>query len=345
LRAYDTANRLGGKTAALLLASLIVLAAGSPDAGIAIAAGAEAGAIQEQINFTRSNEEEADTVGIKILAKSNFDPRAMPLFFERMTHATRLYESGIPEILRTHPVTTNRIADALGRAEAYPYKQYTGSLSYFLIREMLRMRSFKAPADAVKHFATGLREGRYLNQEAHEYGHALALTANNQQSKAEPIIEKLLKKRSDQAEYILASAHIANSLKNSDKAIKILDTYHSLMPDNYPISVVYIENLTDSGRLKEARAVAKQTLSLFDSDPRLYKLLSRIEGLDGRKTESHRVLAEAYIATGEYERAIQQLEVALKAAGRSDFYQTSRIESQLQKLRALSKAQRQRDRH
>ncbi|MCG8125788.1 MAG: M48 family metalloprotease, partial [Candidatus Thiodiazotropha taylori] len=71
LRAFDAANQMSGKTAALLLASILVGAATSPDAGIALATGVQASAVQEQINLARRNEEEADTVGIRILAKSN----------------------------------------------------------------------------------------------------------------------------------------------------------------------------------------------------------------------------------------------------------------------------------
>lgn len=344
LRAFDTANQISGKTAALLLAAILVGTTGSADAGIALATGVQASAIQEQINFTRSNEEEADSVGIKILAKANYDPRSMPIFFERLTHASRLYESGIPEILRTHPVTTNRIADALGRAETYPYKQYPGDMSYFLSREALRVRSFKDPAEAVKHFAAGLREGRHLNQEAHEYGYALALAANHQPAEAAQVIEKLLKKSSDQAEYVVASAKFAKQLKQPEKALKILDTYYALMPENYALSVAYIENLTDNGRLTEARKVALQTLSLRNDDPRLYRMLSKIEQHAGRKAESHRMLAEAYVATGEYAAAVQQLEISLKETGQSDFYQTSKIESRLQKLRAELKQEQRKDR-
>jgi predicted Zn-dependent protease len=339
LRAFDAANKISGKTAALLLASILIGAAGSADAGIAMATGVQASAIQEQINFTRSNEEEADTVGIRILAESNYDPRAMPIFFERLTHASRLYESGIPEILRTHPVTTNRIADALGRAEKYPYKQYPGDLSYYLTRERLRVRSFKKPAKAVKHFATGLNDGRYLNQEAHQYGYALALSINNQHTKAQEVIEKLLKKSPEQAEYVLASADVAKKLKQSDKALKILDTYYSLMPENYPVSIAYIEELTESKQLSNARQVALQTTTFHENDPRLYRLLSKIEQLDGRQAESHRMLAEAYVANGEYMPAVQQLEIALKKVSQSDFYQTSKIESRLRKLRGLLKTQ------
>ncbi|MBV2090684.1 MAG: M48 family metalloprotease [Candidatus Thiodiazotropha sp. (ex Ctena orbiculata)] len=337
LRAFDAANQMSGKTAALLLASILVGAATSPDAGIALATGVQASAVQEQINFTRSNEEEADTVGIRILAKSNFDPRAMPIFFERLTHASRLYDSGIPEILRTHPVTTNRIADALGRAETYPYKQYPGKLSYFLTRETLRVRSFKDTKAAVKHFATGLEEGRHLNQEAHQYGYALALKADHQYDKAEKVVEKLLKGAPQQPEYVLLSAEIAKQQNEAEKSLKMLETYYQLMPESYPIAIAYIEDLTQNKRLEEAKSVAQQTLTLHDRDPRLYRLLSKIEQKAGRKAESHRMLAESYVARGEYHPAIRQLEIALKEAEATDFYQTSRIESRLQKLRDLVK--------
>jgi predicted Zn-dependent protease len=333
LRAFDTANRMSGRTAALLLASILVGIAGSADAGFAIATGAQAGAIQEQINFTRSHEEEADTVGIQILEHAGFDPRAMPIFFERMTHASRLYETGIPEILRTHPVTSNRIADALGRAEKYPYRHYPGNLSYHLTREALRVRQFKEPAKAVIHFTSGLKEGRHLNQEAHQYGHALALAADRKFQQARQIIDGLLGKRPGQIEYILASAEIERTRGNRDKALKILDTYYNLMPQNYSLAVTYIDALTSANQLGRAREITEQSITLRNNDPRLYRLLSKIEKLDNNPTESHRMLAEAFIIDGDLAAAIQQLEIALSGANKSDFYLTSGIESRLKRLR------------
>ncbi len=341
LRAFDAANRISGKTAALLLASILVGVAGSPDAGLAMVTGVQASAIQEQINFTRSNEEEADTVGIQILEKADFNPRAMPVFFERLTHASRLYESGIPEILRTHPVTTNRIADALGRAEKYGYRQYPGNLSYHLTREALRVRAFKDPNKAVTHFASGLNDGRHLNQEAHEYGYALALAATRQYPEAEKIIEELLRNNPNQVEYVLASADIAGKHGNASKALKILDTYYSLTPENYPLSIAYIEALTAANELGKAREITQQSITLRNSDPKFYRLLSNIEELDDNPVESHRMLAEAFVADGELLPAIQQLEIALKGVSKKDFYQTSRIESRLSKLRDLLKTQQQ----
>lgn len=332
-RAFDAANQMSGKTAALLLASILIGISGAPDAGIAMATGAQASAIQEQINFTRDNEEEADSVGIKILANADFDPRAMPVFFERLTHASRLYDSGIPEILRTHPVTTNRIADALGRAEQHSYRQYPSSMHYFLTREALRVRQFKEPARAIEHFSKGLEEGRYLNEEAHKYGYALALIRARQYAKAQQLIDDLLKHSPEQIEYILSSAELAAQRGQQKNSLRILETYYSLMPENYPLAVAYIQAVTDAGDYPKARLATSRAISLRADNPRLYRLLSQLEKQAGKLAESHRMLAEAYVAEGRLHPAIQQLEIALRTVDKSDFQQLSRIESRLTQLR------------
>jgi beta-barrel assembly-enhancing protease len=339
LRAFDAANKMSGQTAALILASILVGVAGGADAGIAMATGAQASAIQEQINFTRSNEEEADTVGIQLLADADFDPRAMPVFFERLTHASRIYESGIPEMLRTHPVTTNRIADALGRAEQYGYKQYPGSQRYFLTREALRVKQFKEPEEAIRHFASGLDEGRHLNEEAHEYGYALALMRDRQYAKAQQIIEKLLKKHAQQIEYILASAELARLQGQQEKGLRTLETYYSLMPENYPLSIAYIEAMIDAGDYDKARQVSARVISFRADNPRLYRLVGRLEEQAGNQAESHRMLAEAYVSEGQLRPATQQLEIALKKADKGNFQQVSRIESRLNRLKEVIKQQ------
>jgi predicted Zn-dependent protease len=340
LRAFDAANQMSGKTAALLLASILVGVAGSPDAGIAMATGAQASAIQEQINFTRSNEEEADTVGIQLLADADFNPRAMPVFFERLSQASRLYESGIPEMLRTHPVTTNRIADALGRAEKHSYRHYPGSLRYFLTREALRVRQFKEAKKAVRHFASGLEEGRHLNEEAHKYGYALALIGDGKYTEAQRINDKLLKNNAQQLEYVLLSAELDRLLGHPEKELQTLETYYTLLPQNYPLSVAYIEALIQAHTYAEARRVAARAISLRADNPRLYRLVGRVEELAGNQSESHRMLAEAYVAEGQLHPATQQLEIALRKADKSNFQQISRIESRLSRLREALKRQK-----
>ena len=63
-------------------------------------------AAQSQLNFTRENEYEADRVGIGILASSGLRPERHAGFFEKMGRRTQLSPDWVPELLRTHPVTS-----------------------------------------------------------------------------------------------------------------------------------------------------------------------------------------------------------------------------------------------
>lgn len=76
---------------------------------------------QRQIDYTRSNESEADRIGIHTLARAGYDPDAMAGFFNRMDQVMRANRGGererTPDYLQTHPVTTSRISEAHERAE------------------------------------------------------------------------------------------------------------------------------------------------------------------------------------------------------------------------------------
>ena len=78
-----------------------------------------------------------------------------------------------------------------------------------------------------------------------------------------------------------------------------------------------------------------KTRSLHPNDPRLFRLLGRSEELLGHTAESHRNLAEAYVADGRLEAAIQQLQIAAKSDDKKDFYLTSQIESRTKELKQL----------
>ena len=108
--------------AAMLAAILIGAATGSSDAALGGISMAQGAAMQQQINFTRANENEADRVGMGFLAAAGFDPYGMPDFFETMGRRTSLAatnRNALPEILQSHPVTTNRIAESRARAAQF----------------------------------------------------------------------------------------------------------------------------------------------------------------------------------------------------------------------------------
>jgi len=107
------------------LAAAVLLGRHRPDLGAGAAAAAQAGAVQAALGYSRDFEREADRVGLQTLEAAGFDTRAMPAFFEKMQKSTRVSDdASVPGYLRTHPVTTERIADAQNKSAALPYRQH-----------------------------------------------------------------------------------------------------------------------------------------------------------------------------------------------------------------------------
>src|SRR5690606_8547232 len=140
--------------AALALAMLASRSGGSQGGQVTEAAIATAGAlqIQNQLDYTREHEREAERVGLVLLQRAGFDTRGMAAFFERLLRANRLNEfKGAPSYLRTHPLTTERIADMQGRLQEASARLVPDSFEYRLVRAKLRA-SAGSPAEAVRLF-------------------------------------------------------------------------------------------------------------------------------------------------------------------------------------------------
>ena len=92
----------------------------SDDAAMAALASAQGLMAQRQIDYTRSNESEADRIGIRTLDRAGYDPNAAASMFLHMQNAFRSNRGGdrerTPDYLQTHPITTTRIAEAKERA-------------------------------------------------------------------------------------------------------------------------------------------------------------------------------------------------------------------------------------
>ncbi|MFT6908867.1 MAG: putative Zn-dependent protease, partial [Oleiphilaceae bacterium] len=121
LRSFEQSKQMSLPMTVAMVAAALLGATTDARIGTTALMAVQAGGIQAQINFTRANESEADNLGMLTLVRAGFDAQAMPTFFERLQQTSRFYtSSAVPEFLRTHPVTTSRIADARGRAFTYP---------------------------------------------------------------------------------------------------------------------------------------------------------------------------------------------------------------------------------
>lgn len=132
-------NSRASMTTLAALLGAIALSAATGAGGEAVQgaiATTQAVAAQQQINFTRRYEYEADRVGITTLAGAGFDATAMADFFARMGRKTNnsLFPSAQFEYLRTHPVSSSRTAEAKARAQRYNILPRENSLNYSLMK-------------------------------------------------------------------------------------------------------------------------------------------------------------------------------------------------------------------
>jgi predicted Zn-dependent protease len=115
-RSVGSASRQGALgLAAMLLGVLIAARSGNPDAAQAAIAGGQAAMIQGQLNFSRDMEREADRIGYGVFRDAGFATPGMATMFERLDQASRLNDSGGFPYLRSHPLTSERLAEARSR--------------------------------------------------------------------------------------------------------------------------------------------------------------------------------------------------------------------------------------
>lgn len=315
------------------LAAALLLSRVSTQASEAAIAFGQAGAIQSQLNFSRDNEREADRFGLQLLDKAGFDPRGMASFFERLQRATRVYESGAPSYLRTHPLTYERIADMQSRTESMGYRQVPDSLEFQLIRAKLRAQ-LDAPRDAVTFFEQSLAERKFLSEAASRYGLVASLMRARDYPRARAELESLRKivpanpiVDTLTCEFGYQALGPEKALPCYRDALKTYPSYRALVYSN-------ANALLQTNRPEEALRIVEARLQVITDDYRLYLLQARAYAALNKRLSQHRAQAEAYIRMGNLAGAMEQLRIGLKS-GDGDFYQLSSAESRLRELRKL----------
>lgn len=313
-------KRVTGPALLAMIAGVLLASSGS-NAGQAAVALTSAALTQHQINFTRTFEEEADRLGMRALAAADYSAGAMPEMFEVMLQEGRLYESDLPEYLRTHPVTTRRISEARDRALAY--KTAAGTDNANLEHAQARIRVITAPdsRSAVEWFRAERETGR--NGDATRYGLALALTRARDYKGATRELDPLLAARPFYAPYVIADAENAMSAGNLGAALTRYDRALAKNPDEPLLQRYYAEALLKARQPLEARNWLRSALRSEPRDPELYRSLSRAAGDAGNLAEAHQAYAEYYYLNGDLPRAVEQLKLAERSAGSNPYYRES----------------------
>ena len=316
------------------LAAAVLLGRSRPDLAVGAAAGAQAGAMSAQLAYSRDFEREADRVGLRSLGEAGFDPRAMAAFFDKMQRSQRVLDDGtLPGYLRTHPITSERIADVQNRVAALPYRQHPDSQEFHLVRAKLRAEAGDA-RDAVVHFEHAVRDGRYASEAAARYGLVHALLRARRASEAAAQIPALRKTGVAGPMIEALDARVLSARGEHAAAEKRLAQARNRWPHSRPLLYAHVGAMQERGRHEEAAAALSEAVRSYPSDPRLRALQSRSYAALGRRLLQHQAQAEHYALQGSLTAAIEQLQLA-RNAGDGDFYQLSVVDARLRELRNL----------
>jgi len=305
--------------------------ASSGDAVTGAIAASQALAIQNQLNFTRENEYEADRIGFARLDAAGFDVTAMATFMERMQRAFRFAEGNAPTYLRTHPITYERIAEAQSRAYGHPYRQVTSSLDFHLVRALVR--SYQGDAkEAVAFFDDSLAQHKYNNETATHYGLVASLLRQRDYPRAKQELAKLEKMAPQHPMIDAMAGHVMLDSGDVDGAIRRFEAGVNRYPTKMQLVYDYPDALLTAGRNADAAKFVESQLVRFPNDGPLQLLAARSYAAQDKQMLAHHHQAEYYAWQGNLKGAIDQLEIASKMKD-GDFYQASMVDTRLRALK------------
>ncbi|MDH5612927.1 MAG: M48 family metalloprotease [Gammaproteobacteria bacterium] len=298
-RAIDESGNSAIATFATVLAAILL---GSQDsqATQAILYSGLAGAQQNSINFTRSNEYEADRIGISILANTGINPQGMVDFFS--TLLSKSGDGGI-EYLRTHPLNTNRVSEAKDRLKKIQLNLPEDSQDFQFAHARLDVLS-NTSSFAIKNNLT------IHNDDIGIYKNSLEMIRINEFTRAIKQLDSLSKKNNHLwIKLALAEAYQANN--QNEQSLALLSKLSELFPGYLPVTLLYTHILTANGQPQKSITLLKHQLQI-DDEAVIYKELAQAYFKNGQISAALESTGDQYEKEGYYELAVQQYEIALQ---------------------------------
>lgn len=315
-----------------LLASIALAAKGDGQGAFAMGATAQAAMVDKQLSYSRQYEQEADRIGMQTLVDSGMDPRAMPVFFQKLDRQSRMAGS-IPEFVLTHPLTANRIADTFNRANLYPQKLAQDSLDYELARVRFLVQFMEDSGRGIAYFQQQLIDTNAHTDRArvNRLGLALALLRERQYDKAREALAPLLADDPQRVDYLVAAAEISMAESRFDNAVKLLEPALTLNPESYPLLMYYARAQISANHpelvIERLEAAARER----SDDPQIWRLL--MDAYTGSKNTLgiYRSRAEVYFLNGDDQHAQEQLQLAANSV-KNNYPMTAKIQKRMREM-------------
>jgi predicted Zn-dependent protease len=326
---------------ALILSALA--ASKNTDAASAVLAGGQALAMQSQLNFSRDMEREADRVGFGLMADGGFAPQGFASMFEKLQAASRLNDNGAYPYLRSHPLTSERIADIQGRLPIGSGDNPAPLLRTDHAMLSARARVLSNPAiDSLRDMqaqarARGLAELSPAQQAGTLYAAALAAAQMRDYSGAGDDMARLRERTTGDkaAQRLFRLLDIEIALMSGQPAEAFAPTGRAEM---LLMSQLWIRQ----GRGGDAASALQSWVAIHPRDAGAWQMLARANTAQGQVLRAVRAEAEAQVALLDYAAAMDRFKAAqamARGAAGTDHIEASIIDTRTRQVQSLLREQ------
>jgi len=313
-----------------ILGSILIMTQDS-EAGVAAMTGIQAGATQIMINHTRSNESEADRVGISSLANAGFNPVGMTRFFEKMLLLGR-YSGKRLAFLSTHPLSQNRITESRERAKNLHFVERTDEYNFKLMKQRLiasqtqdfrkLQRDYHAVTDKIQ---------KHLLPDDLNFGIALIQHKLGNQDNALDILKSLLLKKPNNPLFLISTAEVYIAKEEPSKALELVEDHLKLSPGNDAFTIIKAKALLAQGDTKASLDVLYEHLPKLDKEPFIYELIAETQSQHGLFKEVYESTGLYLYHSGDLHGALAQFKLAVRGHS-DDPYFNARILARIRKV-------------
>lgn len=323
-----------GQQAPWMLGAMILgalAASKSVDAGNALIVGGQAVAAQNQLNFSRDMEREADRVGFGVMTQAGFAAQGFVTMFDKLQQASRLNDNGAYPYLRSHPLTTERIADMQSRQPVGQPRAVSvePTLEHAMISARARILSNPGVdalgASLLEADGAALATLSASRQAGVLYGAALAASRLREPARARTYLERLtaLVRQDARAARLarLLDAEIALSAGNVARAATVLNANPSGRsnagangseqgrPELFLGAQIALAD-GQSTSAGEAVQGLQAWVTAYPRDAQAWQLLSSAHAAQGQTLQAIRADAETQVARLDYTAALTRFKAA-----------------------------------
>jgi len=347
-----------GRQAPWMLGAMVLgalAASRNPEAGQALMVGGQALAAQNQLNFSRDMEREADRIGYSLMATAGFAPQGFVTMFDKLQQANRLNDNGSWPYLRSHPLTTQRIADMRGRLESGTAPSAPARQSATLEHLMMAARARVLMRPGIEQWrqwvnapqTPGFAEQAIGARISARYAAVLSAIELNDLSAARKALHALeadvpKADAAAQRQVRLLAVELALAARQPQAA---LDALAQAPGHARPEMLLRGQALIASGRAGDIVGALQTQVSNHPRDASSWQLLAQAWQQQKQPLRALRAEAEAHVARYDYAAALdrfkagQALARQTRQAADFDHIEASIIDTRLRAIEALLKEQ------